>query len=117
MALMRSPNPSQALSSLVEYIRHHWSLHMRIFIRPAFFSVSLLLALCAFWGCSSSEPEAGKMDGGAMDKGKMSGGMMEPGKIETGKMEAGAIDKGKMGGAMMEPGKMEGGAMDKGKVE
>jgi hypothetical protein len=36
---------------------------MRVFIRPAFFSVSLLLALCAFSGCSSSEPEAGKMDG------------------------------------------------------
>ena len=66
---------------------------MTMIFQRVFVTATLLLALCAFPGCSSSEPEAGKMDGGAMDKGKMGGAMMEPGK-----MDGGAMDKGKMEG-------------------
>jgi hypothetical protein len=67
---------------------------MRLCNRSVVLAVPFLLSALAFAGCSSGEPEGGKMDGGAMDKGKMDGGMME-----KGKMDGGAMDKGKMDGS------------------
>jgi pentapeptide MXKDX repeat protein len=79
---------------------------MRLCNRSVVLAVPFLLTALAFAGCSSGEPEGGKMDG-AMDKGAMQkdamGGMME-----KGKMDGGAMDKGKMDGGAMDKGKMDG---------
>jgi hypothetical protein len=75
---------------------------MRLFARLKSLTATLLLAVAALSGCSSDEPQGGKMEGGAMDKGKMEGGAMEKGKMdggmESGKMERGAMESGKMDG-------------------
>ena len=65
---------------------------MRLSDRLRSLIAALLLAVAALPGCSSDEPQGGKMDG-AMEKGKMDGGAME-----KGKMDGGAMEKGKMDG-------------------
>jgi hypothetical protein len=86
---------------------------MHSLLRVTTLASVLLLAACAFPGCSQSDNDGGKMEPGAIPGGKMDGGMAKGttnGAMDKDKM-GGAMDKDKMGGAMD---KMDGGmAKDK----